>query len=287
MNNKNCFLCGNSDIELFHKGTRDNKNIDVLKCKKCGLVFLSSFEHIHNEFYENSGMYKKDNLKIQKWREITYEDDTRRANMLKKTIERKDILDFGCGNGGFLEYSKLNANRICGIEIDRAAREDLISHGYTVWEQIDECDQEFDIITLFHVLEHLENPVEYLLKLKGILKKNSQSQIIIEIPNADDALVTLYHSEPFADFTYWSLHLYLFNHENINLLANKAGLKVNWVKQIQRYSLANHLYWLSEGKPGGHNIWSFMEDEKMKSQYEEILGKQNMCDTLLISLVLE
>lgn len=287
MNNKNCFLCGNSDIELFHKGTRDNKNIDVLKCKKCGLVFLSSFEHIHNEFYENSGMYKKDNLKIQKWREITYEDDTRRANMLKKIIERKDILDFGCGNGGFLDYSKLYANRICGIEIDRAAREDLISHGYTVWEQIDECDQEFDIITLFHVLEHLENPVEYLLKLKGILKKNSQSQIIIEIPNADDALVSLYHSEAFADFTYWSLHLYLFNHENINLLANKAGLKVNWVKQIQRYSLANHLYWLSEGKPGGHNIWSFMEDEKMKSQYEEILGKQNMCDTLLISLVLE
>jgi 2-polyprenyl-3-methyl-5-hydroxy-6-metoxy-1,4-benzoquinol methylase len=285
--NSNCYLCGSKNIELLHKGTRDNKNIDVLKCPECNLVFLSSFDHIENGFYEGSGMHDNGRIDIVTWRNNTYEDDARRSDLLKECITDKDVLDFGCGNGGFLQCSEKYTKRVCGIEIERAARQELNEHGYTVWEDIEQCDQKFDIITMFHVLEHLPDPIVLLKKLSSKLKDNKQSQLIIETPNSEDALLSLYQSKEFADFTYWSPHLLLYSQENINILAKKAELKVKWVKQVQRYPLANHLHWLSVGLPGGHKKWDFMNDPILTARYEKVLQEKQMCDTLLFSLELE
>lgn len=278
-----CYLCENKDYELLHRGTRDNENIDVLRCKNCGLVFLSSFEHVHNAFYESSGMFGDKKVNLREIRESTLEDDLRRANMLKNLITEKEILDFGCGYGGFIDNARLYANNVYGIEIENSARQELELQGYKVWKSIDECNQKFDIITLFHVLEHLEYPVEYLQNLSRLLKDN-QSEIIIEIPNSQDALLSYFQTAAFADFTYWSPHLFLYNSENIRLLMKKAGLKINWIKQIQRYSLGNHLYWLANGKPGGHKKWNLFNDKDLNERYENILSENNMCDTILLSI---
>jgi len=59
--------------------------------------------------------------------------------------------------------------------------------------------------------------------------------------------------------TYWKCHIYLYTMDTLRLLATKAGLQVKFMRQVQRYPLENHLYWLSQGKPGGHFKWSFME----------------------------
>ncbi|MDF2472552.1 MAG: methyltransferase [Anaerocolumna sp.] len=283
MENNKCFLCNNKDIEVIHYGTRDNNNLNVLRCKNCGLVFLSSFDHIHGDFYENSGMFESERLSIPQWREITKNDDIRRVRMLKQILQGKDILDFGCGNGGFLEYAKEYTNKTFGIEIEKASRDDLNSMGFTVWETINNCSQKFDVITLFHVLEHLENPILYLKEFRYYLNDKKDSQIIIEVPNANEALLSIYNSKPFADYTYWSPHLFLYNHHNIEILAEKADLKINWIEQVQRYPLANHLFWLAEGKPGGHKIWSGFNNEKLTGEYERALKEQNACDTLLFS----
>ena len=76
--------------------------------------------------------------------------------------------------------------------------------------------------------------------------------MIIEVPNSSDALLTLYENEPFQNFTYWSQHLFLFNEKTMTELVKKAGLKLNWIKHVQRYPLSNNLYWLAKGEPGGH-----------------------------------
>lgn len=132
-----CYLCENNDFELVHKGTRDNDNIDVLRCKKCGLVFLSSFQHVHNDFYESSGMFGDKKVNICEVRESTLEDDLRRVNMLKNLITGKEILDFGCGYGGFLDNARLYADNVCGIEIENTARKELRLQGYKIWKSID------------------------------------------------------------------------------------------------------------------------------------------------------
>jgi hypothetical protein len=55
-----------------------------------------------------------------------------------------------------------------------------------------------------------------------------------------------------AGLGHWSQHLFLFNTETLRLLADKAELRIVSIQQCQRYPRSNHLYWLSQGKPGGH-----------------------------------
>ena len=108
----------------------------------------------------------------------------------------------------------------------------------------------YDIITMFHVLEHIPDPKSILGELTEMLADNGQ--IIVEVPNADDVLLTLYHNEPFSHFTYWSCHLFLYTATTLQMLFDQTNLKVNYIKQVQRYPLSNHLYWLANGRPGGH-----------------------------------
>ena len=103
---------------------------------------------------------------------------------------------------------------------------------------------------MFHVLEHILDPKSILSELSDMLADDGQ--IIVEVPNADDALLTLYDNEPFSNFTYWSCHLFLYTAKTLQMLFDQMNLKANYIKQIQRYPLSNHLHWLSNGTQGGH-----------------------------------
>jgi hypothetical protein len=101
----------------------------------------------------------------------------------------------------------------------------------------------------FHVVEHLTNPINILAKLSHLL--SDSGSLVVEVPSANDALLTLYDSDAFQKFTYWSQHLYLFTPETLRRVGEMAGLVVTKVEQYQRYPLSNHLYWLSKNAPGG------------------------------------
>lgn len=62
------------------------------------------------------------------------------------------------------------------------------------------------------------------------------------------------------------------------LIRNRFETKQN--TQLQRYSLANHLYWLAEGKPGGHMKWTEFNEVSMNKTYEAELVKLGLADTL-------
>ena len=70
----------------------------------------------------------------------------------------------------------------------------------------------------------------------------------------------------------------------IKMLVRKSGLKLNWVKHIQRYSLANHLYWLAKGKPGGHEKYNFIDTVELNKQYESQLAALEITDTIIASI---
>lgn len=108
-------------------------------------------------------------------------------------------------------------------------------------------------------------------------------ELIIEVPSADDALLKLYECQSFSDFNYWSFHLYLYNEETLTALLYKVGFKVNWIKQVQRYPLSNHLYWLTKGLPGGQNIWKIFNNTSLLGEYQKVLESEKMCDTIICS----
>ena len=53
------------------------------------------------------------------------------------------------------------------------------------------------------------------------------------------------------------------------------------IEQFQRYPLSNHLYWLSHGKPGGHELWNFLNNKNLAKSYENELSKLGKCDTII------
>ncbi len=258
----NCYLCNSKEYQLRQGKVRDDHSIEIRECSQCGLVYLSKQKKCD---YEKSEMHES----APPATEIA-KDDLRRFNYVKGFIQNKDVLDFGCGQGGFIAFAETIANKVYGVEL-----EERYTNGTTVFQYLSDIDKTFDFITAFHVIEHLENPIKILMQLKDKLKKGGS--IIIEVPSSDDALLTLYENVPFSEFTYWSCHLHLFNQKTLTLLLQKAGLKIDYIEHIQRYPLSNHLYWLAKGLAGGHNIWSFLDSK----DYETKLASIGKTDTLI------
>ena len=274
-----CKLCQSEDIEKIHSGTRGNSDVDVLRCKNCRLVFLSTFEHLKDDFYEDGGM--RENTAVTDMGVAVDKTDTlRRITALSGYYDGKDILDFGCGRGSFITLAKNYAKSVSGVEIEKSVVSELREKGFQIENNIRNFNKKFDLITMFHVIEHFIDPVEWLKEISSHL--TGDGYIIIETPNANDALLSLYGCSDFADFTYWHCHTFLFTSETLQQTAEKAGLEIVWNRQIQRYSPANHMYWLSKGKPGGHNVWSMLDGDVLTKEYENMLQKNKICDTLFM-----
>ena len=280
-----CYLCKSDKYSKRTGSVRDNPDIDILECSNCGLVYLSSLGYIYGEHYETSGMHDDEVPNIDKWLKETEFDDKRRYDFVKEKIANKNVLDFGCGVGGFLEMAKRSASNVSGIELERALQHSFKERKLNVFSNLKEVQKEskkYDIITAFHVIEHLKNPKEILKELSQLLTEGGE--MIVEVPNSDDALLTLYESKDFQKFTYWSQHLFLFNAKTMAELIEQTGLKINWIKHIQRYPLSNHLYWLSKGSLGGQKDWGFLDNERLTIEYEKQLASIGKTDTLIASL---
>lgn len=276
-----CYLCGGGSFVRRQGTVRDNPELEVFECSSCGLVFLSSFAHIRNGFYEESGMHAKP-IDIEFLLHQCANDDDRRFTQLKRRVENRSVLDFGCGAGGFLTRAREVTSRVCGIEIESRLIPFLHDKGLDVRRHTDEFEEMFDVVTLFHVLEHFPDPVALLRQLSEKLKPDGQ--IIVEVPNSEDALLPLYQCEAFTKFTYWSCHLFLFNAQTLAAVSRKAGFSVDYLQHIQRYPLANHLYWLSKGGPGGHMKWHFLDAEDLNVAYAKELAAIGRSDTIICGL---
>jgi len=282
---KSCYLCGSSKHLKRPGKVRDDAGLEIYECCECGLVFLSRGEH-SPYFYERGGMHGGEPQPIEEWLRETDWDDERRFRYLSQQLTNRDVLDFGCGAGGFLFKARAKARYVMGIELEKRLHEHFKNNGLDVVQSIKEIapDQRFDLITAFHVIEHLQDPAATLKQLATRLR--GKGEIVIEIPSSADALLTLYESAPFSEFTYWSCHLYLFNASNLPLLAKRAGLRLKYIRHIQRYPLSNHLYWLAKGKPGGHQIWGFLDSKELSTAYEAQLAAIGKTDTLIASLTI-
>jgi uncharacterized C2H2 Zn-finger protein len=269
-------------VEIFYPKVRDRDDIEVLKCNKSGVIFLSSTEHINDSYYNDMDDFKywgKDNRD----RAIldTLQDDERRSEQFRKVICGKKWVDIGTGNGGILDILSKYADETHGVEPQNHSREFLNKIGYKVFKSIDHLDDSrYEVVTLFHVVEHLINPLEDLMNIKD--KMVDSGQIIIEIPHANDFLISFLESESFKSFTFWSEHLILHTRDSIEKLLIKVGFRNIIIKPYQRYPLANHLHWLSKNKPGGHNIWHFLDNEKINDEYLNLLTSLDKTDTLIV-----
>jgi 2-polyprenyl-3-methyl-5-hydroxy-6-metoxy-1,4-benzoquinol methylase len=278
---KTCYLCNHPDFRVRKGVVRDAPSLQILECTNCSLVVLSSFQHLQAGHYEESGMHGDVLPSIESWLRETEQDDQRRFEILKAALVNRKVMDFGCGAGGFVRKAKSLAAEVAGVEPERRVR-DYWGDAIALHCNLKDAGDEYDLITAFHVIEHLPDPRAMLRELSAHLKEGGR--LVIEVPSSEDALLTLYDSDAFQRFTYWSQHLFLFNSETLRRLATQAGLRVLSIQQFQRYPLSNHLHWLSRNRPGGHQHWSFLDTPELTEAYASSLAALGKCDTLIAYL---
>lgn len=118
----------------------------------------------------------------------------------------------------------------------------------------------------------LWNRILELLRPGGLL--------VIETPNSMNVLLSKYESEEFSNFTYWSHHPMLHSHKSLEQLIKRCGFEILQNSGVQRYDLNNHLYWLSKGRPGGHEVWRDFVSHGPDAAYENFLIDQEISDML-------
>jgi len=278
---KSLKLSDEDSIIKFFPKVRDRDDIFVYKCNRSEILFLSRSDHMDLSHYENQDQLKYWKALDRKQAVLNcLEDNKRRFHEFRDFIANKKWVDIGTGTGGILDLMGPVAKEFYAVEPQEFARKSLEDEGYKVFKSINDISQKnFDVVTLFHVFEHLTNPIESLTTLQDNMADHGT--IIIEVPHARDFLISFLDNEAFKNFTFWSEHLILHTRKSLEVFLREANFKNIQIKGIQRYPLANHLFWLAHGKPGGHNHWKCLKESNLDNAYENILSSLDMTDTLI------
>ncbi|MBT8395111.1 MAG: class I SAM-dependent methyltransferase [Flavobacteriaceae bacterium] len=169
----------------------------------------------------------KRNLMEKVYHVIRYISLKRKMKLLNSfQLEEKNLLDVGCGTGDFLQITQQNNWTVSGIELNEAARQIANSKTnnsvYNIEQLLEFPKHSFDVITLWHVLEHLPNLEEHVSILKSLLKENGT--LIIAVPNYK-SFDAKYYKNFWAAFDA-PRHLWHFNQESISKLFSKVNMKV-------------------------------------------------------------
>ncbi|MBI5328271.1 MAG: class I SAM-dependent methyltransferase [Deltaproteobacteria bacterium] len=178
INLRNCLLCGEETVLFFPE------NDVLLKCTGCGVVFDES-SNLGEGYYENERVTNVDEKKIKPRKRNAKQRVKLIRNVLKK---ESSLVDIGCGEGLFLQEAKNYVNAVYGIEptksyVAYAKGKMNLEILQGTLENIEYPDDSFDIVTMFHILEHLSLPSQALTKIYSWLKKNGH--IVIEVPNIE------------------------------------------------------------------------------------------------------
>lgn len=137
-----------------------------------------------------------------------------------------NLLDIGAGTGDFLLTAKQNGWNTIGVEPSEKAKGIAINKGIQFSDSTQELESHsFDVITMWHVLEHVPNLEIQIKELKRLVKPNGT--IIIAVPNYKSYDAN-YYGKFWAAFDV-PIHFWHFSKKAIQLLFEKENLKLEKV----------------------------------------------------------
>lgn len=261
-----CDWCGSNESELLFEGPdrlmRLPGQFRMVRCRQCGLMRQNprlaweSLKDYYPEGYashvplirEEPSLLRRLDRRYGMWKQARAVEEFQRGGRL---------LDLGCGTGIFLE-EVLRSGRwqVVGIEpteraaaYARAALQVEIHQGR--FSEVALPANSFDVITLWHVLEHLDHPIADLRHAHQLLKENGW--LIFAIPNIEGLEAHIFG--PY--WVGWDLprHLYQFPHSTLRTILTTLGF--DWVA-TRRISMTHALlghsleFWTQSWNPRYH-----------------------------------
>lgn len=143
---------------------------------------------------------------------------------------KKTILDVGAGTGDFLVQCQKNGWEAVGVEPNKTAQKIALENGVSLEDDIFSfSEKQFDVISLWHVLEHVPNLQDYIIQLKKLLKPNGV--LLIAVPNFN-SFDANYYKEFWAAYDV-PRHLWHFSQTAIKKLFNEVDMKVIQTKPMK------------------------------------------------------
>jgi len=239
---KFCPLCGHDKFDLIieaHDYLVSGDKFSVVKCKNCGFLFTNPrpADDVLGEFYKSDDYISHTDSKqgpMERIYHLVREFMLKRkfsfiSSQLQNTGRPAKLLDFGCGTGEFLNYTRNNGFDTVGIEPNDNARERAILKGLTVLPGINSeyfrNNSGFDVVSLWHVLEHLPNPVKVINDLGSLLAENGLIVVAVPEYRSYDAL---FYKNTWAA---WDVPRHLNHFDESTLLRLFVNHGFNYIKK--------------------------------------------------------
>jgi len=151
-------------------------------------------------------------------------------------VQNRNLLDIGCGTGDFLYTAQRKGWNIVGVEPNEKASalaQNKLGTDVSIFENLNDLLknqtlQSFDVITLWHVLEHVPNYDEYISSIKKML--HPDGILIIAVPNYN-AYDANYYGKFWAAYDV-PRHLWHFSQNSMKIIFSQYELKVMHTKPM-------------------------------------------------------
>ncbi len=185
---RDCPACGFRQASAFEPGQAPGAvGINTVRCARCALVFVdpvppeaTQSESYGSDYYE-PWQGREERARIRLWK--------RRLGLVEERSARGALLDIGCGDGLFLRVAREGGWNVEGIEFSpegaRRASQRLgrpVAVGDLAYERV--LRGPFDVVTLWHVLEHLVEPAPMLDAARVRLRPGGL--LVVAVPNLDN-----------------------------------------------------------------------------------------------------
>lgn len=259
-----CPICDQTEFSHFLDGkdyTVSQKTFSIVTCNNCGFHFTNPIPKIEDvggyyksESYVSHSSTNKGliNKIYQLVRKRTLKQ---KVNLLKKLSKGKSHLDIGAGTGHFINATTQSGFNSLGLEPDEDARALAIKlHNANIKpleHLFDLKENTVDVITMWHVLEHVYNLKNDLKQITSVLKDDGV--MIVAVPN-----MSSYDAKKYKQ--YWAaydlpIHLYHFQPNDIKNLFEQYDMKVDQILPMKFDSY--YVSMLSEKYKGGNIISAF------------------------------
>lgn len=230
-----CPICSNTEYKEFitvKDYTVSKKEFIIVECKGCGFKYTNPrpAENSLGKYYESEEYVSHSDTRNGMINVLYHFIRTytikKKIKLLRKYSKGDILLDIGCGTGAFLSVAERASYKTIGIEPDENARsygKELYGLGIFDENKLKEIKtKSTDIITMWHVLEHVSDLTERITTIERILKDDGV--LFVAVPNCSSWDAKYYKQ-------YWAAydvprHLYHFSPKDIKALFTKVKLEV-------------------------------------------------------------